>query len=99
MKNYLELYASKKVKKHQAGAPIEDPNAQGGAQSQGGAQDINGMLMQAYQSQDANLALQVVNLIVEQMQAQGQQGQATPAAKHGMKLNTPVFKKGGELKA
>ena len=104
MKNYLEIYGKKNVTKHQEGGAVADPNAQAAAQGGAPAEptapeggDLQTMLMQAYQSQDPQMALQVVNMIVEQMQ-QGAQG-GVPAARNGMKIKTPVFKKGGVLKA
>jgi len=105
MKNYLEIYG-KKVTKHQEGGAVADPAAQQAAAPtapaapEGGEQgggDLQSMLMQAYQSQDPQMALQVVNMIVEQMQGGAQGG--VPAARKGMVIKTPVFKKGGELKA
>lgn len=102
MTNYLEKYAPKKVGKFQAGGTVEGgaPAPSAAAAPQGG--DIQSMLMQAYESQDPNMALQVVNAIVEQMQAQQggapEGGQPAPAAANGMRFNAPIFRKGGKLK-
>lgn len=96
MKNYLQEYGAKKVSKHQEGGAMQAP----AAPAEQGGQDIQSAIMQAYQSQDPQMALQVINMIVEQMQAQ-QGGEAAgaemPAARKGMRLNTPVFRKGGKL--
>ena len=104
MKNYLEIYGKKNVTKHQEGGAVADPNAQAAAQSTAPAEptapeggDLQTMLMQAYQSQDPQIALRVVNMIVEQMQQA--QGGGVPAARKGMEVKTPIFKKGGILKA
>jgi hypothetical protein len=103
--DYLKRY-SNKVSRFQEGgampaegmaqqAPMQEAPAQGGG-------DLQAMLMQAYESQDPQMALQVVNAIVEQMQAaQGGGAPAQggmPAAKNGMRMPQPVFRKGGKLK-
>lgn len=102
MTDYLKKYS--KVAKFQEGGPMPAaetavPAQEQAAPAEGG--DLQAMLMQAYESQDPQMALQVVNAIVEQMQA-GQGGApaggAVPAAKNGMRLSTPVFRKGGKLK-
>jgi len=103
MTNYLEKYSTKKVGKFQAGGAVEGgaPAPEAQAAPQGGGEDIQAMLMQAYEAQDPNMALQVVNAIVESMSAQGgapAEGGAMPAAAKGMRLNTPVFRKGGKFK-
>jgi hypothetical protein len=102
MTDYLKKYG-KSVTKHQTGGPVaEAAPAQGAPAEEGAAQgsDLQSMLMEAYQSQDPAMALQVVNAIVEQMQAgQGGQEQSMPAARKGMLVKKPIFKKGGVLKA
>jgi hypothetical protein len=105
MKDYLKQYGkNNKVSKHQEGGTMPPAGAEAGAPAAsapaGGGQDINSALMQAYQAQDPTLALQVVNMIVEAMQAQGGGGEAggVPAAKNGMRLPRPIFRKGGTLK-
>jgi len=97
MTNYLEKYGKKGVSKFQEGG--EMPAAAPAEAAQGGG-DLQAMLMQAYESQDPQLALQVVNAIVEQMQgAQGAAPEgAMPAARKGMRLPKPIFRKGGVLK-
>lgn len=100
MTDYLAKYG-KGVKKFQAGGEVAASADPSQAAAPQGGQDIQSMIMQAYQAQDPNMALQVINMIVEQMQASqgGEQGaQPTPAASKGMRLNTPVFAKGGKLK-
>jgi hypothetical protein len=110
MTDYLKMYG-RKVARFQEGGPMApaDQAPQGapaGAMSpeapqQGGAPDLQGMLMQAYETQDPQLALQVVNMIVEEMQA-AQGGGAPqggmPGAKNGMRMPTPVFRRGGTLR-
>ena len=101
--DYLKKYSSKAVTKHQEGGtvPAEQAAPATEAPAQGGS-DLQAMLMQAYESQDPQMALQVVNAIVEQMQgAQGgaPQGGAMPMAKNGMRMPQPIFRKGGKLKA
>jgi hypothetical protein len=104
MTNYLAKYSTKKIGRFQAGGAMEGgamaPEAQM-APEQGGM-DIQGMLMQAYEAQDPNMALQVVNAIVESMQGQQAEGApegGMPVASNGMRMSTPVFRKGGKLKA
>ena len=98
--NYLKKYG--KVAKFQEGGamPAEGQQmpAEAAAPAQGGG-DLQAMLQQAYESQDPQLALQVVNAIVEQMQGGAPAGGAMPAAKNGMRMPQPIFKKGGKLKA
>lgn len=88
------------LKKFQQGGPMEDPNAaptepmpeQGGAPEQGGGDplmQIAEMAMQALQSQDGNLALQVCQAFVELLQ-QAQGGGAPPEGE-------PVFRRGGKM--
>jgi len=96
--NYLKKYG--KVSKFQEGGamPAEPAVAPAApAPAQGGG-DLQAMLQQAYESQDPQLALQVVNAIVEQMQGGAPAGGAMPAAKNGMRMPQPIFKKGGKLK-
>jgi len=100
--DYLKKYS--KVSKFQEGGamPGEQAPAEQAAPAPAEGQDLQAMLQQAYESQDPQLALQVVNAIVEQMQdAQGgapAQG-AMPMAKNGMRMPQPIFRKGGKLKA
>ena len=106
MEDYIKKYAKKGVTRHQDGGPVAPeqgamPAGQETAPAEQGGGDLQTMLMQAYQSQDPQMALQVVNMIVEQMQAgQGgqEQGGAMPAARNGMRLKSPIFRKGGKLK-
>ena len=99
--DYLKKYS--KVSKFQEGGamPGEQAPAEQAAPAPAEGQDLQAMLMQAYESQDPQMALQVVNAIVEQMQ--GAQGGAPqggmPMAKNGMRMPQPIFRKGGKLKA
>ena len=111
MKNYLAEYAVKPVRKFQQGgnapapAPADPAAAQGG---QGGNQ-IEQMLMQVIQSQDAQLALQFCNALAQQMGIQGgapAQGQPAsapapegglPAGRYGMSTKI-LLKKPASLK-
>ena len=74
MKNYLKDVKPAKVQKFQAGGGIQAP-AEGAPQ--GGPANMEAMIMQAYESQDPEMALQVVNTIVESMS--GGQAPAGPA--------------------
>lgn len=104
MEDYMKKYGNKNVTRHQDGGTIP-PEQNTTSPEQAPAEqgkDLQSMLMQAYQSQDPQMALQVVNMIVEQMQG-GASGQnatqgSVPAARNGMQLKSPVFKKGGVLK-
>lgn len=81
-------------------APAPAPAADGGKPGAGGADDLQTMLMQAYETQDPQLALQVVNKLVEQLMAsQGgaPDGGAMPSARKGAEIKTPIFRKGGTL--
>ena len=89
--SYLSLANKKPVTKHQAGGPVGAPAGGEGqpaqpAQPQAG--DIDQMLQEAYQNQDPNMALQIVNIIME---SQGQGGPApeggVPAGNIGMGYN------------
>ncbi len=87
--DYLSKYKRNNVSKFQAGGPMpaEAPAAP--------ANDIEGMIMGAYESQDPAMALAAINALVE---ASGQ-APATPAAGSGMRMNStaPMFRKGGKL--
>lgn len=74
-------------------APEEDPNAAQAAPEQGGSpeEQIIQAAMQAVQTQDAQLALQVCQALVEM--AGGAPAEA-PAAPEGQ---APVYRKGGRL--
>lgn len=101
--NYLAKY-SKKVTMHQEGGPMpmdQTSQEQPIPASNAPSNDLQSMLMEAFEKQDPQLALKVVNAIVEQMQS-GQSGQSAPneqmpAAKKGMRMPQPLFRKGGEL--
>ena len=94
IKNYLEQYASKPVKKLQAGG-MGVPAA---APEQGGGQ-VEQMLMQVIQTQDPNMALQFCNMLAEQMGVGGQPQSAPapateglPAGKYGMSTKKLIKK-------
>lgn len=98
---------SPKIKKFQEGgamkaAPVEDPsmdpNAEGamteGAPAQEGQDplmQLAQMAMQALQSQDCNMAMQVCQMFVQMLQQA--QGGGAPAEPQG----EPVFRKGGRF--
>jgi hypothetical protein len=101
--DYLKKYS--RVGRFQEGGamPVEGQQApaEQAAPAPAEGQDLQAMLMQAYESQDPQMALQVVNAIVEQMQAAqggGAQG-GMPMAKNGMRMPQPIFRKGGKLRA
>lgn len=78
-------------------APVEDPNAapvEGGAPAEGGdpTQQIMEAAMAALQNQDCNLAMQVLQALVQMMG--GGAPQEGPAAPEGA---APVYKAGGRL--
>ncbi|MDA3823272.1 MAG: hypothetical protein PF450_11785 [Bacteroidales bacterium] len=106
-KNYLEIYKKNaKTPKFQAGGPMsgEAPApAPGGGEEQGGG--LEQAIMQVVESQDPQMALQVVMMIAETMGLTGgAQGGApmpapegtAPMGRYGMKL--PIFKKQGVFK-
>jgi len=103
MKNYLETYA-RKTPKFQMGGEMDpgmgaDPNMGEpgmGAPEQGGAPDIEGMLMEFAQTQDPNLAVAICNGILEAM---GGAPEGQPMMRRGGRLQTqaPIFRKGGKL--
>lgn len=72
-KNYLAEYSGNKTKKYQAGGPAPEGGAPMGSEvgapapEGGGGGDLQAAIMQVVQSQDPNLALQVVNMIAEAM--------------------------------
>lgn len=74
-----------------AEAPIDDPAA-GGAPAEGGdpMQQLMEMGAQALQTQDCNLAMQFVQIVLQQLGGGG--GEAAPAPE-----GQPVYKKGGRL--
>jgi hypothetical protein len=95
MKNYLKEYKNTSVKKFQMGgsmpaegapapAPVEEavPGQEGGA-------DLQSMILQVVETQDPQLALEVVNLIAEQAGLTGapaapEGAPAAPAAPEGI---------------
>lgn len=90
----------KNVRRFQEGGPMpEDPAmaeapVEGGAPPEGGGDplmQIAEMAMQALQSQDCNMAMQVCEMFVQLVQ-QAQGGGAPPEAQ-----GEPVFRKGGRL--
>jgi hypothetical protein len=93
-KDYLNAY-KKRTPKFQAGGEMAPEQAP----AQGGAPDLEGMLMQYAETRDPQLAVAICDTLVEQLSAaQGQQ--PMPAARKGGRMNSsaPMFKKGGKLK-
>lgn len=101
MKNWIEDYTEKPVKKFQDGGMASAP--QGGAPAAGGppqgggdpAAQLEQMLMQYAQTRDPQLAVAIADMLVEAMaQAKGAQGGGqAPTAKTGMRVSkSPVFK-------
>lgn len=63
----------------------------------GGGQDLAAMIQQAAQTQDAQLALQIVTMLAQQMGAQGQAPATQPKFKLGGKPKPrPVTDKGAD---
>lgn len=75
------------------GAPQGDPNAQGGGEDQGQQMmmQIAQQSVQAIQTQDCQLALQVCEALASFLQSQGGGGEG------GQPQGEPVFGKGGTL--
>lgn len=105
-KNYLAMFG-KKTPMFQEGGAMPSGAPQGGGSPQGG--ELESAIMQVVQTQDPQLALQVVMKIAESMglTGQAQQGGApapeaapapeqAPMGRYGMKL--PIFKKTGVFK-
>ena len=91
MKNYLEEYANNSVKKFQMGGTMPAPTEGGGApapapaaspeptEGQGEGGDIEAMIAQVVETQDPQLALEVVNMIAQEAGLTG----GAPAAPEG----------------
>ena len=88
------------VQKFQEGGPVQDPNAAPPAEAapaeaapEGGdpAAQILEAAMAALQNQDCNLAMQVLQALVQMLGGGAPEG---PAAPEGQ---APVFRKGGKL--
>lgn len=88
MKDYLN---STKTKKYQAGGPAPGGPAPEGGPAGGPEAEIQAMLQQVIESQDAQLALEVCNKLYEMLtgqasapaSAQGKQAPAMPAKSQG----------------
>ena len=95
-KNYLEIYAKDKTPKFQAGGEMAPPAEAAPAPQGGGASGIEGMLQQFAQTQDPQLAIQICNALIEQLQGGGA---PAPAMANGGRMThkAPIFKKGGKL--
>ena len=101
MKNYLKQYGKQPVSMFQAGGPAPmapEEGAPAQAPAQGGG-SVEEMILAAYESQDPNMAMEVINMIAEAMMGgQGGGEQPMPAAKKGMRMSSaPMFRKGGQL--
>jgi hypothetical protein len=72
-KDYLSLYSNKGIKKFQAGGDIPAqgaapaPEAGGAPGGEGGGGDLQAAIMQVVQSQDPQMALQVINMLAQAM--------------------------------
>jgi len=98
--NYVEKYG-RKVQKFQEGGAMGAAAAPAAAPAGGDpAADIMAAIEQVYQTQDPQLALQVVNAIYEMQQGGAEaaasgaapaEGEGTPMARKGIKTG-PVFK-------
>jgi hypothetical protein len=86
MTDYLKEFGTNRpVQKFQMGGPAPSPMGPDPGQAppqdpaaQGGQPDIEQMIMQVYESQDPQLALQVINMIVEQSGMAGGGGGGVP---------------------
>lgn len=99
-KDYLKEFGNP-VRKFQAGGPAPEA-APGGAAPGGGGGGMQEALMQVIQSQDPNMALEFCNMLAQEMGIGGGAPGGAPAGgapmgRNGMRVNTPVFKKGGKL--
>lgn len=97
--DWINAYSENKVKKFQAGGPMAPPEAEMAPPAEGGAPDLEGMLMEYAQTRDPQLAVAICDMLVEMMAAQQQQGAAgapppgeTPMGRRGMKMSrAPIF--------
>jgi hypothetical protein len=91
--NWIQAYSGNKVRKFQAGGPMAAPEGQmAPAAPQGGAPDLEGMLMEYAQTRDPQLAVAIADALVEALAAQ--QGQAPAMARKGLRTSRgPIFKK------
>lgn len=103
--DYLNKYAkTSSVAKFQMGGEMPAEGGGAPAPAGGGGGDLQSMLMQFAETQDPQLAVQICNMLLEQLSG-GQGGAPTPAAKNGMELDVngrmvskkPIFAKGGKL--
>lgn len=93
MKDYLNEFKSSKVQKFQMGGPMPAPEAappaEAGAapppQDGAGGGDIEAMIAQVVETQDPNLALEVVNMLAEQA------GLTAPPAAEGAPAAPPAM--------
>jgi hypothetical protein len=103
MKNYLEQYVKAPVTKHQMGGEVPAGAPAAPAEGGSGGGDMASMLEQFAQTQDPQLAVQIANMLLEQLGAQGgggaPEGQPMPAQGYGgrVAMNKPMFRKGGRL--
>lgn len=84
--------ALRKLKKLQQGGPVQEP-AQGG----GGPEQLIEMAMQALQSGDPQMAMQVCQMLVEMAGGGAPPAGAPPAPEGEMGGAPPMMKKGGRL--
>jgi hypothetical protein len=98
--NWIKNYG--RTRKFQEGGAMAPAGAPAGASAgQGGAPDLEGMLMEYAQTRDPNLAVAIADALVEMLAAQQgaagaqPQGQAgPPMAKIGSKTSkAPIFRK------
>jgi hypothetical protein len=103
-KNYLKEFGSRPIMKFQVGggmpmdpagaAPAPEQQAQQAPQGpapEEGAPNIDQMMMQVLESQDPQMALQLVNILAEASGMGAGGGQQMPMGRYGMKI--PTFSK------